>query len=72
MLGNAYILKDVEFLIKFISTPSRRKLLSGFWANVAVAWFVAAFISEGIWLTRLVSLVNMVLSLAFAMILENR
>lgn len=58
-------------LVSVINTPSRRKLLSGFWSNIAVAWFVAAFIGEATWLTRLVYIVNIFLSLTLALIFEE-
>jgi hypothetical protein len=61
----------VKQFTRFVDTPARRKLLAGFWANIAVAWFIAAFISEGVWLTRLVYIANILLSLALALILEE-
>ncbi len=61
----------MELLTWMVRTSSRRKLLSEFSTNVAVAWFVAAFISEGVWLTRLVYIVNIILSLVVAMVLKD-
>ncbi len=61
----------MRLLIWMVENGSRRKLLSEFWTNVAVAWFVAAFISEGEWLTKLIYVVNIILSLLFAMFLKD-
>lgn len=61
----------MKLVTRLINTKARRKLLAGFWINIAVAWFVAAFINEVGWLTRLVYIVNILMSLVLALILED-
>jgi len=58
-------------LIRFISTKERVKMLSDFWMNVSVAWFVAASLASVDLLTRFIYIAIMILALSFALYLRK-
>lgn len=61
----------IDSLVKFINTKDRLKLISEFWSNIAVAWFIAAFINEGNLLTKIIYIASMIFSLSLALIFRK-
>jgi hypothetical protein len=61
----------MNLLVRFVSTKSRRVLLSEFFANIAVAWFIAAFVASAGLLTKIEAFVNMILFLVVALLIRK-